>query len=458
MSETNSKLFYVYIFIVTIAMVCMGAIILPLTTGNETIIAGLALLGGLIVFFILIYTIFQRYIKPIRPAAEVADQLAKGNYHARTYVSEHGEIGRLSHSVNQLARSLQEMMIQDKIHSSQLKTVIDNMESGLMLVDEKGYVHLVNRKFLSIFGKDQQHYIGYLYYEVLKEEQVHQSVQQAFLYEETVKDSFTVTMKVETKVIEVVGAPIINDKQDLEGVVLVFHDITELKRLEQTRKDFVANVSHELKTPITSIKGFAETLLDGAMHDQALRSQFLTIILTESDRLQSLVHDLLELSKLEKENLRIQHRMVSFIHLVDELLPILSQQAEQKHIQLTTDIDPSVSIEGDPDLLKQLLINLLNNAINYTPSEGKVKLLIEANEEMAIITISDTGIGIPKTEQTRIFERFYRIDKARSRNTGGTGLGLAIVKHIVEVHDGTIQVESEIDRGTTFEIQLPLRQ
>lgn len=455
MSRSNSRIFFTYIVVIFTVMISIGIIISTLVQGNEQLIILLCLLVATTAFIILIYNIFENYIKPVRSAAMVANELVKGNYKARTYVNHYGEAGKLSNSINVLARSLQEMTIQEKMQGSQLRTVIDNMESGLMLIDERGYVHLINRKFLRMFGRTPKEYIGYLYYDVMEQENIHKAVQEAFLYEEKVKSSFTTSLEVEKKYVEIVGAPIFNETDTLKGAVLVFHDITELKRLENMRKDFVANVSHELKTPITSIRGFAETLLDGAMESESLRNQFLSIILTESERLQALVHDLLELSKLEKDELRLRHEDIFFSELIGGLLPIVEHAAEKKNITFVSNVPNSIHVEGDPDRLKQVLINLLNNAINYTPNGGKVSIDVLDFDDSIEIKITDTGIGIPEDYRKRIFERFYRVDRARSRNTGGTGLGLAIVKHIVEAHKGSVHVESNLNKGSVFKVMIP---
>ncbi|SDN05787.1 two-component system histidine kinase PnpS [Sediminibacillus halophilus] len=457
MGSVNIRPFLSYLFVVVLIFTGMAVIILPLLEFTERIMGLCVLLGGLIVFLVLIMNVFEKYIKPIQSAARVADELVQGNYKARTYVSYFGEAGKLSNSINVLARSLQQITLQEKMQENQMSTVIDNMESGLMLIDEKGYVHMVNRKFLSIFGSTEKDYLGFLYYDVLDTEKIHKAVQEAFLYEEKVKVSFSITSGLERKAVETVGAPIFNDKRELKGAVLVFHDITEMKRLEEMRKDFVANVSHELKTPITSIKGFAETLLEGAMEDTEIRRQFLEIILKESGRLQTLIHDLLELSKLEKEELRLEYKEVNVPSVVHDLLPVVKQQADKKQIELTVDLPDHLKAVVDEERLKQVLINLLNNAVNYTQEQGKVALSVFPNVDKLKITVTDTGIGVPEKAQSRIFERFYRVDKARSRNTGGTGLGLAIVKHIVEAHKGSIYLDSKVNEGTVFTIELPLK-
>ena len=221
------------------------------------------------------------------------------------------------------------------------------------------------------------------------------------------------------------------------------------------RKDFVANVSHELKTPITSIKGFAETLLDGAAEEPEIRTQFLNIIFEESKRIEHLIEDLLVLSKLEKDESEINVEHIEVDYMLDDILPVIEQQAQKKSIKIDVDIEPNITLEADEEKMKQILFNLLMNAISYTPEKGSVSVKINEEEDDVCFTVQDTGIGISEQDLPRIFERFYRVDKDRSRETGGTGLGLAIVKHIVEVHEGKIEVDSELGKGTTFKVYIP---
>lgn len=231
------------------------------------------------------------------------------------------------------------------------------------------------------------------------------------------------------------------------------HDITKLKKLEHMRKDFVANVSHELRTPITSIKGFAETLLDGAKNNPESLDMFLKIMLEESNRIQSLVQDLLELSKIE-QNSEIPKEQISLTEIGEHSINTVSNVASKKDIHITNHIDKEVYGYGDKDKLTQVLINLLTNAISYSPKSSEVIITIKEVEDGQIISVKDNGIGISKDEQKRIFERFYRVDKARSRDSGGTGLGLSITKHIVEAHNGQIKVESEVGKGSNFIVKL----
>ncbi|MGP4062554.1 two-component system histidine kinase PnpS [Halobacillus sp. H74] len=424
-------------------------------TKNIWLLISFTLLLGLLVIFVIGFNVFSKYIRPIRAASNVATELAKGNYKARTYEGHFGEAGQLSHSINILARNLQDMTSTKGMQENQLEAVINNMGNGLALIDEKGYILLLNRAFLETFEGEQKDYIGYLYHDAIPYPSIHEAVRKVYMFEETVSETFVLPFHIDRKHLEVTGAPIFSEEGKWKGVVLVFHDISELKQLEQTRKDFVANVSHELKTPITSIRGFSETLLDGAMKDEKMLDQFLQIILKESGRLQSLIKDLLELSKLEREDFLLNVEQIDIQSLLRDLLPIVKQHADHKNVDLYMDIEGSTVIQGDSSRLKQVFMNLLANAINYTSDHGEVSLTFEESENHIMVSITDNGVGIPEEEISRIFERFYRVDKARSRNSGGTGLGLAIVKHIVEAHQGTIHVESVLERGTTFHIEIP---
>ncbi|UOQ94110.1 ATP-binding protein [Halobacillus shinanisalinarum] len=424
-------------------------------TKNIWLLIGFTLILGLLAIFFIGFNVFSKFIRPIRSASKTANELAEGNYNARTYEGHFGEAGQLSRSINVLARNLQEMTSTKGMQENQLEAVINNMGSGLILIDEKGYILLVNKAFLESFGGIQKEYIGFLYHDAIPYTAIHETVQTIYMFEETVSEKFVLPVQIDRKHLEVTGAPIFSENKKWKGIVLVFHDITDMKKLEQMRKDFVANVSHELKTPITSIRGFSETLLDGAMKDEAMLDQFLGIILKESGRLQSLIEDLLELSKVEKEDFKLLVEQVELHKLLSELLPIVEQQAERKSIRVEALLERRVVVQGDASRLKQVFMNLLANAVNYTGEEGLVQVTLQDHGETVVISIKDNGVGIPEEEISRIFERFYRVDKARSRNSGGTGLGLAIVKHIIEAHHGSIRVNSEVNEGTTFEVTIP---
>jgi len=425
-----------------------------LTTINQQIWGLLigSLGAALIVILLLGVKITARYTKPIEAATKVAIELAKGNYKARVYEDPQDETSMLSQSINVLARNLQEITRSQEMQKDRLRTLIENMGSGLILIDSRGYINLINRAYKEIFHINPSDYLYRLYYEAFGHKEVIKLVEEIFMTEVKVRKQLLLEIDIERRHFDVYGAPIIGTNDEWKGIVLVFHDITELKKLEQMRKDFVANVSHELKTPITSIKGFTETLLDGAMYNEETLEYFLSIILKESDRLQSLIHDLLELSKVEQHGFKLEMQTVNIVQMLKEIITILQGKAEAKEITLESLAEKDVLIQGDLNRLKQVFINLINNAIAYTPKGGNVQAVIEEKSDEVLVHIKDTGIGIEEKEIPRIFERFYRIDKARSRNSGGTGLGLAIVKHLVEAHHGYITVKSKVGKGTTFTV------
>lgn len=411
--------------------------------------------AALVVILLLGVRITAQYTRPIESATKVAMELAKGNYKARTYEEHVDETGMLSQSINVLARNLQDMTKAQEMQQDRLSTLIENMGSGLILIDGRGYVNLINRAYKETFHVEHSDYLYRLYYEALEHKEVVELVEEIFMTEVRVRKQLVLPLKIERRHFEVYGAPIIGTNDEWKGIVLVFHDITELKKLEQMRKDFVANVSHELKTPITSIKGFSETLLDGAMNDKETLEYFLSIILKESERLQSLIEDLLDLSKIERQGFKLNMDYVDIHELLEDILIILGAKAKEKEIDLELlKAKRDLFIFGDNPRVKQIFINLINNALAYTPSGGRVSVTVRDAGDKVEITVSDTGIGMDEEEIPRIFERFYRVDKARSRNSGGTGLGLAIVKHLVEAHHGSIRVESKVNSGTAFKVKL----
>ncbi|MED4269994.1 ATP-binding protein [Geobacillus stearothermophilus] len=410
---------------------------------------------ALVVMIALVFKIANQYMRPIEAATKAAFELEKGNYAARVPDGEYKEAGMLVRSINRLARHLQEMSRAREIQTDRLHTLIENVGSGLLFIDHRGHISLINRAFQTQFHLDPSDCLYRPYADVLPHGDIVRFIDDIFITETTMRRHMRLTIGIERKHFDVYGAPIIGTNAEWKGIVVVFHDITELKRLEQIRKDFVANVSHELKTPVTSIRGFAETLLDGAMKDEAALEHFLTIILKESERLQTLVEELLDLSKIEQHGFQLQLEDVDIAQVIAEAAAVFRQKAAEKQIDLHIESPSGLVIRGDRNRMKQILLNLLANAITYTPEHGRVAVEAEETKKEVLIHVKDTGIGIEEKEIPRIFERFYRVDKARSRDSGGTGLGLAIVKHLVEAHHGYITVASKVGRGTVFTIHFP---
>ncbi|MBA9025857.1 two-component system histidine kinase PnpS [Peribacillus huizhouensis] len=415
----------------------------------------ISLIASLCIITMFASKIASRYSRPIEAAATTAIELAEGNYRARTYERSSDEIGILSKSLNILARNLQEMQIARDLHQDRLETLIENIGSGVLQIDHKGHITMTNLAYKQQFNMEDTELLYKVYYEVIPYAEIIAIIEEIFMTEKSIKRQVLIPLSIERKHFEVYGAPIIVKNDEWKGIIIVFHDITELKKLEQMRKDFVANVSHELKTPITSIKGFSETLLDGALKDEQALYDFLKIILSESDRLQELIQELLDLSKIEQQDFVLQIDSVNVSTILEESMAMLCGKAEEKNITLILESkSPSLWVEGEANRIKQIFINLITNALNYTSSEGEVKIEASEDADNVRVAVQDNGIGIESKELPRIFERFYRVDKARSRDSGGTGLGLAIVKHILEVHKGRITVESSPGKGTTFTVFL----
>ncbi|RXY98192.1 two-component system histidine kinase PnpS [Fictibacillus sp. S7] len=428
-------------------------LIIPEQVANQTertvwLSLSLGFLLSLVIVLFISIRVLDRIVKPVEEATSTAKELARGNFKARTYEYK-GDVGELNFSLNVLARNLEKMTKSYESQQDRLKTLIENMGSGLILIDSDGYINIVNKAFKEIFREYTDSWSGHLFHEVFPYKEIKEIVEDTFIMETNIRKQVVLPIHIERKNFDVYSAPVLNSLGKLRGMVLVFHDITELKKLEQMRKDFVANVSHELKTPVTSLKGFAETLLDGADGNPEIRKKFLTIIWKESDRLQHLIQDLLDLSKVE-QGFSLNLQKVNLSAIVEEVIVMLETKAKEKEITLKYSVEGDTAIEGDAPRLKQVFINLINNSLNYTPKGGRVTIRLKESSEKVTFSVSDTGIGIQKEEISRIFERFYRVDKARSRNSGGTGLGLAIVKHLIEAHHGRIHVKSKPGEGSTF--------
>lgn len=404
------------------------------------------LIVGLIIMAFMAHKVASNFVTPIVNITKTAFELARGNYRARAFANGPRIVVELRNSINILARNLQDITKTRMIEEERLKTLIENMGSALMMIDREGNISIVNRKFQKLFELPTEQLIGKSFMALGLPKQLEKFIDHVFLTEMPYRQQLVMEIGDEEYNEQVYGAPVVGEHGRWLGVVIVMHDISELVRLEQIRKDFVANVSHELRTPITSIKGFSETLLDGAFKDEQMLLSFLTIIHDESNRIEVLVNDLLELSKIERHGFTLDIIPTKLQDILVRIVDLTSAQLESKHMQFEVEIEQDAVILGDVNRLMQIFTNLVNNAISYSKEETTVTLRISANDEYGIFEVKDEGIGIEKAEVSRIFERFYRVDRARSRNSGGTGLGLSIAKHLIEAHHGKIQVTSEVGK------------
>lgn len=399
----------------------------------------------------IVRNINRTYIRPINDVTYATKLLAQGHYHIRVPESNVKETRDLFVTTNELARRLQKMHNEQKIQSNRLKTTLENIPSSVLMIDKYGKIVVANTAYYDMFNPEAS-VVNKNYNRVIKGK-LNTLIINAFKTEKTINEQVEIYINnVHEKYFDTACVPILSrNKKRLQGMVVVLHDITSLKKLENLRREFVANVSHELKTPITSIKGFAETLIDGAKEDEHLLDEFLNIILKESNRIESLVEDLLDLSHIEQQT-EIRTERVDLSEVTQTTVDTLYAYAQRKDITIDANIQDDVYIDAEASKIAQVVTNLVSNAINYSPNESTVFVRVSSQGDKKILEVEDHGIGIAPEDQKHVFERFYRVDKARSRDSGGTGLGLSITKHIVEAYQGRIQIESELDVGTTFRI------
>ncbi|HEY0829052.1 MAG TPA: ATP-binding protein [Bacilli bacterium] len=404
--------------------------------------------------------------RPLEQIAGVAYQITHMNYKSRVHLHRKDEIGQLGLAINTMADSLQFQMNRIQEEESRLKNVLDNMINGVLMIDSGSRIVLMNRSAEDLLGFSFKELQGKKFDEAKQQYEFSHIIQQCIEQKQHIREEVTFYFP-EERTLEINLVPIFHADGDWTGIVIVLHDISAIRRLERMRSEFVANVSHELRTPIAAVKGFAETLLAGAIDDKEVATPFLQIIYDESDRLNRLIGDILELSKIESKRVPLYFSPIHMQSFVNKTIEMMSAEASNRKISLDAQVEGDIYMEGDEDRLRQIFINLLANGINYTPEGGSIRVKVEAvdkvsgietedNDDWIRIKIKDTGIGIPKKDLPRIFERFYRVDKARSRVSGGTGLGLSIVKHLVELHHGSIRVESQVGSGTSFIIELPV--
>ncbi|MDW4323711.1 ATP-binding protein [Staphylococcus saprophyticus] len=413
----------------------------------------IALIGlfVIIIIFLVVRSINRTYIRPINEVTYATNLLAEGYYHVRVPESNVKETKELFVTTNELARRLQRLNHKQKLQSNRLKTTVENIPSSILMIDKYGEIVVANKSFYNVFTPEEA--VEHKSYVDFVDLTLQKLIIEAFKVEKPIYDQIELTIdQVHQKYFDTSCVPILSKtKKNLYGMVIVLHDITNLKKLENLRREFVANVSHELKTPITSIKGFAETLLDGAKNDEQTLNEFLKIISKESDRIETLVFDLLDLSHVEQQT-EIVTEYVSLSEIAESTIKNMQNIAEEKQITIVNEIKPDIVIDANKDKVSQVALNLLSNAVSYSKASSEVIVRVYKDANKRIMEVQDFGIGISAEDQQHIFERFYRVDKARSRDSGGTGLGLSITKHIMETHNGRINVFSRPNEGSTFRV------
>ncbi len=422
-----------------------------LSETKKTIIHGLLL--ALVLAFVLATVVAARTIKPINRMIQVSRKFAEGEFDRRITHFSRDEIGELAETLNQMAQDIENKIGEIKTQNQKLSAVFNSMIEGVIVLDRQGLIVSVNPAVEQIFNIQKDAVKGKVFLEAIRNSDIAEVINLTFKDGKSLSTEITLIYPAH-RIFEVSATPIFNNDR-VDGCLIVIHDITEIRRLETVRKDFVANVSHELKTPLTSIKGFVETLLEGALEDKDNNRNFLKIVRDHADRLNSLVDDLLSLSHLESKDITLQKESFDLKQEMDKVIFGFKSQSKSKNIDIKNELPANTQVVADKHKIEQVLTNIIDNAIKFNKDKGNIIIYSREADGKIKIIIEDSGIGIPEKDIPRIFERFYRVDKARSRQLQGTGLGLSIVKHIIELHNGNVGVESTEGLGSKFWFILP---
>ncbi|MBG9988925.1 cell wall metabolism sensor histidine kinase WalK [Aerococcaceae bacterium DSM 111176] len=400
----------------------------------------------------------QGLTRPIENMRQQAIRISEGVYNYPAEVFGQDELGELAITINELADKVREAQESTESERQRLDGVLRHMRDGVISTDRRGNVVLVNDRALYLLNVRQDWSLGRSILDLL-------DIRDDFYIDDLIRADTEVTVTREIKnvttILRAEFSVIRRETGFVTGLVCVLTDVTEQEKTDQERRDFVSNVSHELRTPLTSVKSYSEALLDGAWQDEAIAPQFLQVIQSESNRMMRMITNLLDLSKMDSDQIILNIEFIDLKRVVDHIvdrLEFTQKESDFKHTIIREYTPNEVFVEIDQDRMIQVIDNLLNNAIKYSPDGGTIKIKIVDSHDKVYISVSDEGLGISKADAEHLFERFYRVDKARSREQGGSGLGLAISKEVVEMHDGRIWVDSVEQEGSTFTIELPLAE
>jgi len=443
-------------------LVLISLIVVSLSFFSIPELRNTILIFGIILFFfsfLICYQLEKNFQNILERIINYSNLISKGNFQKNVFDSSLDYLNpRISSTFQDLSSNLNDLFSSLEKEKIELEAILDAMSEGVIVVSRNGLITLINNSAQKMFQLDEG-YLNKPYWEMIRNKQLHELISESLESKNEIKKEINVVYPEE----KFYYANTISLDKPSEEIIAVIFDITEFKKLEKIKADFIANVSHELRTPLTSIKGYSETLEDDEYENTEERKQFQKIITRNTDRLISIVSDLLILSELEgkdtlfAESSNEDFESININEIIKQTLSSLKRKVNEKQIEESVELEENLpQIKGIKFFLEQMFTNLIDNAVKYNKGGGKVSIKSFVNENNVVIKISDTGIGIPKDHQDRIFERFYRVDKNRSREIGGTGLGLSIVKHIVLVHGGTISLVSEEGKGSEFTIELPL--
>jgi two-component system phosphate regulon sensor histidine kinase PhoR len=441
---------------------------IPVTDIDEalSVIRSRILLGSVVVALVaagISLLISRRISRPLEELKRGAEQFAQGDLSGRLHTAKSEEVASLAETLNRMAAELDRRIRSAVRERDQREAILASMVEGVLAVDSQQHLISLNQAAARLLGVDAEAVVGRTLQEIVRSAPLQSLLGDVLSGGQPAEDDILLKEGAEERLLHV-SATVLHDVGGGDatgpemGVLLAIHDVTRLRQLENTRRDFVANVSHELKTPITSIKGFVETLLDGAMHDPDDAQRFLQIVAAQADRLNEIIEDLLTLSWLERDTDQasialLPGRIRDVMHAA---LGVCQRKASERSVRVELTCDDQLQVPVNAALLEQAVVNLVDNAIKYSPEGETVRLEVARTESEAVIRVCDRGAGIEPEHVPRLFERFYRVDKARSRELGGTGLGLAIVKHIAQAHGGRATVDSTPGEGSMFSLHLPL--
>ena len=426
---------------------------------RPSLVWGLILQGVLFILLnsLLLLSLLKEWERPLTQILRVAERYAQGNLEPSLRIQHPYELKVLGETLSWMAKELKNRIDTIALQRNELEGILKGMSEAVILLDGEDRIKQMNHAAETLTRLPARECVGKKLSEVIPIDDLYRFIQSVRQLEEVQEQTLVFPQEGKNRYLQAHGSLVSPPKEGEPNLLLVLNDVTRIKQLEEMRKDFVANVSHELRTPITSILGFVETLKEGALQDPEQAVRFLSIIESQTLRLHALIEDLLSLSRLEQAETKIRKEWVSLHEIFSEVQTLAGMRAEEKRIVLRFNILPGTpeAVYGNPLLIVQALVNLVDNAIKYSDPESEVVVTAQSLDRELCFSVKDTGPGIPQEEQSRIFERFYRIDKTRSRSLGGTGLGLAIVKHIALAHGGKVTLQSTPGEGSTFTLYIP---
>ncbi|MGH2574866.1 MAG: ATP-binding protein [Ignavibacteria bacterium] len=445
-----------YLLLIIISITIFGYYSLKVFEENllpEIITVGLFIL---IIASLLGIAISRKISTPLMEMKKSAESFASGDFEKKIYPSKVGELKSLSDSLNLMAEDLDEKIKTISEQRNIRQTVLESMREGVIAVDYNERILLINKTAESILDIKEKNIKGKTLQEVVRIYDI-QKFFKKVLTEKNPQETELIIKEENDKILQLSGTPLYESEDTEIGVLVVLNDVTELKHLDNLKRDFVANVSHELKTPITTIKGFIETLREGALNEPKNARRFLEIVSKHTDRLNVIIEDLLSLSRLEQKSSVMDIKFIAeqIKTIINSVIDDFELKARDKNIKINLECENNLTVKVNRPLIEEAVGNLLDNAIKYSDKKSGILISSYVDDEFLTISVKDEGPGISDEHLTRLFERFYRVDKARSRDAGGTGLGLAIVKHIAQVHGGTASVKSKLGKGSIFTIKIP---